>query len=38
MTEIEALMAIASAIKALAAAVGSVGTALWLMLLFKKMG
>lgn len=38
MSEAEALLEIASAIRALAISVGGVGTVLWLFLLFKKMG
>jgi hypothetical protein len=38
MTQEQALLEIANAIKLLAGAVGSLSTVLWLMLLFKNMG
>lgn len=38
MNEVDALLEIASSIRALAMAVGSIGTVLWLFLFFKKMG
>jgi len=38
MSEVEALLEIASAIRTLATAVGGIGGVLWLFLVFKKMG
>ena len=38
MSEVDALLEIASAIRTLAIAVGGIGTVLWFFLFFKKMG
>ena len=38
MSEVDALLEIASAIRTLAFAVGGIGTVLWFFLIFKKMG